>query len=63
MIFELLLFEQKGEATLVRILLKMLKHTEKKALAIGGAGLYKYYSEAKFVSDTFAELSPAEIFS
>ena len=48
---------------MLRVLFKMLRHTENRALAIkSGGGVYKYYSEAKFVVDCFDELTVEEIF-
>ena len=42
---------------MLRVIFTMLKHTEERALEIKGSGLYKYYSEAKFVIDSFNELT------
>ena len=62
-VFELVILERNEEACLLRIIFKMLKHTEKRAVDIKGSGLYKYYSEATFVIDCFDELGCEKIFS
>jgi hypothetical protein len=63
-VFELVIFEKDipGEEIMLRILFRCIKHTEATVLQLQGKAVYKYYSEATFILDTFAELPIEEIF-
>ena len=63
-IFDLVILENEkpGEEVMLRILFKCIKHTEERLLKLEGRAVFKYYSEATFVVDTFNELPIEEIF-
>ena len=64
-VFELVILEKDipGEEILLRIIFRCIKHTEARVLKLCCCrAVYKYFREATFVVDTFAELPIEEIF-
>ncbi len=61
-VFDLFFFEQSGDVCLIRLLMKMLRHVEKRCLLMEEKEMFDFISNGSFVQVCFNEILLEELF-